>query len=242
MKKLVALAAVAAALGFINTANAADMATKAPVYKAPYAPPAYNWTGFYLGINGGYARASRDVIVFTVDDPCCVSPKGWFGGGQIGYNYQIGTWLLGVEADFQGADISKTVNDVNFGDTMHSRVDWFGTLRGRLGYVFDPMLIYVTGGLAYGHVNNSVVGPILVGTPYNIDRTKAGYAIGGGVEYRLAPSWSVKAEYQYINLGKNAPTNPAGLAFDQLGPPVTSVNDNDFHTVRLGLNWHFGGP
>jgi outer membrane immunogenic protein len=219
-----------------TVAAAADLPMKAPAY----APPVLStWTGFYVGLNGGYGWASRDHLGDATDDPCCVRPNGWFGGAQIGYNYQINAFVLGVEADFQGADISKTINDLNFGDTLHAKIDWFGTVRGRLGYVVSsPLLVYVTGGFAYGHVNNAVSGPVLTGSPYNIDRVASGYTVGGGVEYKLTPNWSVKGEYQYINLGKNAPTNPAGQPYDQF--PSTFVRDTDFHTVRIGFNYLFG--
>ena len=101
---------------------------------------------------------------------------------------------------------------------------------------------FSAGGFAYGYVNNAVSGPVLTGSPYNIDRVAGGYTVGGGVEYKLTPNWSVNGEYQYINLGKNDPTNPAGVAYDSFAAPPRFVNDSDFHTVRIGLNYHFGAP
>ena len=231
------LIAAATAGALISTAAvAADLPTKAPA-PAPFAPVA-TWSGFYAGLNAGYGWARRDAFGDLSDSPCCVKPRGGFGGVQLGYNAQFSQWVLGIETDLQGSGISKTVNDLNFGDTLRSKTDWFGTLRGRLGVAFNPaVLLYITGGLAYGQVNNSAVGPVLSGSPYNIDRTHAGYVLGGGFEYKIAPSWSVKAEYQYINLRKNDPTNPAGQPFDQFSD--TFVHVNDFHTVRLGLNYFF---
>lgn len=229
-------AGIAAAALFCAPAFAADMPMKAPVYKAT---PIETWNGYYIGLNGGYGWDQSGPFNFTVDNPCCVKPRGGFGGGQIGFNSETNRWVWGIEADIQAADIKKSVLDVNFGDTISSKVDWFGTLRGRIGYAFDPALVYFTAGLAYGNVKNSVSGPILVGAPYKIDHVNAGYVLGGGVEFKVAPNWTVKTEYQYINLGTNDPKNPAGTRFSQLGPGSTNVRDNDFHTVRIGLNYLF---
>jgi len=187
-----------------------------PVYGSPpVVPVTYerpyiwsNWSGFYLGINLGYGCGpNADQLALSGDFPTGVSPQGAFGGGQIGYNWQFSHLLLGVEADFQGAGVSDSVQDLNFGDNFHSRVDWFGTARGRLGYSFAQMVLYATVGFAYGNVHNRVDGPLI--STYRFDGTSTGYVIGAGLEYKLSlPSWSVKSEYQYINLGINDPTEP----------------------------------
>jgi outer membrane immunogenic protein len=233
------LLAATALVAFNTAALSADMPVKAPAYQVAPAPYE-SWTGFYAGLNGGYGWASRALLGDTSDSPCCVKPRGWFGGGQLGYNYEINRWVWGIETDIQGADISRTVHDLNFGDTLQSKVDWFGTVRGRLGYAFNPLLVYFTGGFAYGNVNNSAVGPVLTASPYHIDHVATGYVLGGGFEYKIAPNWSLKAEYQYINLGKNDPTNPAGVAYDSFASPPRFVRDTDFHTVRVGVNYLFG--
>jgi outer membrane immunogenic protein len=236
MKKIL-LAGIAVAALCAAPAFAADR--PAPVYKA--APAPYDsWTGYYVGLNGGYGWDPRDVLGDTTDNPCCVRPRGWFGGGQAGYNYEMNRWVWGIETDIQGANIGKTTHDLRFGDTLQSKVDWFGTLRGRIGYDFAPALVYFTGGFAYGNVHNSAVGPALVGSPFNIDHVATGYVLGGGVEYKFAPNWSVKTEYQYINLGKNDPTNAAGTPYS--APVFVSrfTKSDDFQTVRIGVNYLFG--
>jgi outer membrane immunogenic protein len=189
------------------TANASDLYRgglkdgPAPVYA-----PVQTWTGFYLGVNGGYG--------WTSDDDYVYSPSGGFGGGQIGYNWQgafgLGNpWVLGIEADFQGSGISDSVGGVE------ASVNYFGTARGRLGYAVDRTLLYVTGGLAYGEVE--------VG---GYSDTQTGYVIGGGLEYKLNPAWSLKGEYQFISLD----TDDSERSSDR----------NEFHTLRVGLNYHVG--
>ena len=218
-----------------------------PGYGPP--PPAYErpyvwgtWAGLYVGANVGYGWSpNSDQLALGGDFPTGLSAAGAFGGGQLGYNWQYGHLVVGAEADIQGADISDRVQDLNFGDNFHSRLDWFGTVRGRLGYAFDRTLVYATAGFAYGGIHNGVNGPSLPGSPYRFDGTATGYAVGAGVEYKFNPAWSIKGEYQYINLGTNDPTNPAGAASSGIfGGGVATVRDDEFHTLRLGLNYKFG--
>jgi outer membrane immunogenic protein len=218
-----------------------------PVYARP--PVAYehpyiwsNWSGFYVGVNTGYGWSpNADQLTLSGDFPTGLSPAGGFAGGQIGYNWQINRLIIGAEADIQGAGISDRVQDFNFGDRFHSELNWFGTVRGRLGYSFDRTLVYVTGGFAYGGVRNAVDGPTLPGAPYRFDGTAAGYVLGAGLEYKFNPAWSIKGEYQYINLGTNDPTNPAGAHYSNIGGGgVATVRNDEYQTFRLGLNYRFG--
>jgi outer membrane immunogenic protein len=178
--------------------------------------PAYaavaNWSGFYGGVNAGGGG--------TADDGA-LSPSGGFGGGQIGYNWQgvlgLGPqWVLGVEADLQGSGISDSAFGVN------SSLNWFGTVRGRIGYSFGQVLVYGTGGFAYGEVEN-----------VGVTETQTGYVLGAGLEYKFNPSWSVKGEYQFISLDAS---NGAGAG--ALG--LTGGNRSEVDTFRVGLNYHFG--
>ncbi len=203
----------------LASANAADMYVPGPAggYKDGPAPVA-TWNGPYVGINGGYAwGGNSDLIVSGYNDPS-FAPNGWFGGGQIGYNWQ-GMWhpnlVLGIEADIDGADItgSKTVGTATAKDSL----DWFGTVRGRVGYAVGAALIYGTGGFAYGDAQDKVSGG-------KTTEHTTGYAAGGGVEYAFNPAWSGKAEYLYINL-------------DSI-ECVTAKFDNEYNTVRVGLNYH----
>ena len=232
-----ALLAAAAAFGFASVACAADMPVKAPV-AAPLAPV---WTGFYVGLNGGYGWADGTTIGHLDDNPQGISPKGGFGGGQIGYNFQIGSIVLGAEADFQGSGLKDSMTDLNFGDSFSSKMDWFGTVRGRIGYTFNPvnpLLVYFTGGFAYGHIVTDVTSPSLLGAPYHFSGTSTGYTLGGGVEYKITPAWSLKVEYQRINLGTNDPTNPAGATFSSVLSREI-LNASEFDTVRVGVNYKF---
>ena len=237
------LTAVCALALMPSAANAADMYAPAPSYKdAPYV--GVNWSGFYFGANGGYAWNSANDQLYdhffgagaSTDG---VSPNGAFGGGQIGYNWQgvLGPrTVIGAEADIQGAGISDSANwkvgATNV--TTESRLDWFGTVRGRLGYSFGNALAYATGGLAYGSVHNSESG----GTVYDVKRIATGYTVGAGIEYMVSPSWSVKGEYQYINLGKNDPVSANNVGLSSIAN--TKLEDDAYNTVRLGVNYHVG--
>ena len=170
------------------------------------------WNGFYGGVNvgGGGSANSGDL-----------SPSGGFGGGQIGYNWQgvlgLGSqWVLGIEADIQGSGIE----DSAFG--VKSSLNWFGTVRGRIGYAFGQTLVYGTGGLAFGEVEN---------TPFT--ETQTGYAVGAGVEYKFNPAWSIKGEYQFISLDASDPSGAGALG-------LTGGDRSEANTFRVGVNYHFG--
>jgi outer membrane immunogenic protein len=266
MKKVVLTAAVLVASA--GMAFSADLPARV-AKPAPYiAPPVFTWTGFYVGANVGYGFSrSRDVNMVEVGPgegeggpgPAIaavaagsslpgtygsLSPKGIFGGLQAGYNYQFGQFVLGVESDIQVSGIRDRVNgyDNNTEYTLatKSEVNWFGTLRPRVGYAFDNVLIYATGGLAFGGVKYAQEF-YCCGSYYasaRADRTKFGYAVGGGLEYAVSSHWTVKAEYQYINLGS------ANLSATEYNPDPTpySVHTrlrSNFHTVRLGVNYRF---
>jgi outer membrane immunogenic protein len=229
---------------FALSANAADMGPTWAGYKdVPYA--AVTWTGFHVGVNGGYASSQDSQLGYTDSTvPVTyggVSSAGGFGGGQIGYDWQglLGyrPLVLGVEADIQVSSAQGRSAD-SAGDLYKSRLEDFGTVRGRIGYAADRTLVYFTGGFAYGNVRNEAI--VNAGANATDDfvanPSATGYVLGGGVEYKLNRSLSVKGEYQYINLGKSNPVdavNGAG-AFSANGG---SVRDDAFHTFRVGLNW-----
>ena len=214
MKKIISSSVAAAALFVAAPAFAADIAQPYPT-KAPMivAEPVFSWTGFYLGANAGYAWGSGEKGADTLG----IDQDGFLGGGQVGFNYQFANnVVLGAEADFQGSDIK----DENFG--FSSKMDYFGTVRARLGYAFDNVMPYVTGGLAWGHneVSDKVLG-------LTSDKTAVGWTVGGGVEYAFAQNWTVKAEYLYMDLGDDY---------------YASINDNSGLTasvVRAGINYKF---
>lgn len=252
-------------------AFAADLGQ--PVYKAPPPPPppAYSWTGFYLGLNAGYGWANDDNNVsFINGDPVFYGPAllagaiptslnpsagGFIGGGQAGYNWQSGPAVFGLETDLQYANIAgsaSTTTTVGFFPTIttsaQTKVDWFGTLRPRLGFTVAPsFLFYVTGGLAYGHVSSSastlVVGPAISNCATNLycsvgaaGQDRAGWTAGGGLEYALAAPWSVKVEYLYVDLGHETYNMPSTLAVGAGMQATTAFHEN---IIRGGVNYKF---
>jgi outer membrane immunogenic protein len=269
MKHLLLTGFALAALA-IGPSFAADMPVKAPYLKAP--APVHNWTGFYIGANigGGWNRGGGDE--FCIDPTgvlnaaaCQVLPSGShvnssgiIGGGQLGYNWQIGQTVLGFETDFQGSDIqgSTTVTGP-FGFagapglalpagmyTASEKIDWLGTVRGRVGFVaWDRALIFATGGLAYGHiVANSLFTAPNVGTNYSgsASVTKTGWTVGGGFEYAFTNNWSAKIEGLYYDLGSiTVVGNETPLLFLPAGFQHNSRFDNAGAIVRGGLNYMF---
>jgi outer membrane immunogenic protein len=200
--------------------------------------PASTWTGFYIGVNGGYAFDA-------INNHGGVEDNGGFGGGQIGYNVQgafgMSPLVLGIEVDFQGTGIDHTGNgtlrNLSTGAVypdLHTRsIDDFGTVRGRLGYACGSALVYFTGGFAYGSEKN-VFDNLATNNIYRADGTQTGYVLGGGVEYKIAAAWSFKAEYQFVDLAADRPIGNLG------GYVITK--DTELNTVRGGLNFHFNSP
>lgn len=232
-------------------ASAADLA---PAAVEPVAPAvAYNWTGFYAGINGGYAfGSSRDVTMSElfpatgplVDSYGSLSPKGGFGGVQAGYNRQAGNFVFGLEGDIQGGDISDKTGRIGTATgyflSTKSQVNWFGTVRPRIGYAFDNILIYATGGLAVGGVKytqNYVNGDFLAHP--RTSKTRVGFAVGGGAEYALNEHWTAKLEYQYIDLGRSKISATEINGGEPTDYTIHTRLHTDFHTVRLGANYKF---
>ncbi len=235
----------------LASANAADL-YRGPAsgggYKDGPVEPVDSWTGFYVGVNGGYGfddNSGSITFANSLSERFTLSKSldgvGGFGGGQIGYNWQqFGSrWVFGVEADIQGADITNSFSGAtvtSYSDIWSgkSEIDWFGTARARIGYSFGQALLYGTGGVAFGGVKHSFVRTSSSGAVDADDNTSAGWVAGGGLEYKLSHSWSAKVEYQYIDLGSTKATGS-----DSAGVTASTNNlDNSFSTVRAGLNYH----
>jgi outer membrane immunogenic protein len=222
-------------LGFIGLVLTSAGALGA-AHAGGYSGPVYavvNWSGFYGGVNGGGAWSDfSDQLAYpgTIGG---VSPSGGFGGGQIGYNWQNGYFVFGIETDIQGAGISDKTTD-SFGDTVKSSLDYFGTVRGRFGYAFGSSLVYFTGGFAYGGIKNEANFPGI--SNYVRNTTATGYVVGGGWEYKFSPAWSAKLEYQYVDLGRN---NPVDSFFGPYAFNGGVVHDDAFQTIRVGVNYFF---
>jgi outer membrane immunogenic protein len=224
MKKIfagcLALGAICAAQG----ASAADLSV-APLYKAP--PPteitqAYNWTGFYFGVNGGGGWGHS----WWRDTSTGVNLSGGLVGGTAGYNWQMGSAVVGLEGDVDWAKLQGSSTSTLCPAGCSTSDSWLSTVRGRVGYAFGGVLPYVTGGLAVGDIRASVPG--FAGA----SNTNAGWTVGGGVEFALPGNWTAKAEYLHVDLGSfNCGTN-CGLPSDNV-----SMRDD---IVRAGVNYRFG--
>jgi outer membrane immunogenic protein len=248
MKKL-CIGAIAVISIIWGPAQAADMPAKAPLYKA--APPILAWTGCYIGgnVGGGWAHTSyqiNDPRVAPFDRADLGSNNGSaaVGGGQIGCDYQVGNWVFGAQGLFDGTAIKGSHRDpLNaFPLDWTSKISWLTTATARVGYVVSPQtLVYAKGGAAWANVHDDRSGPGFVpGTIFSQttpDRTASGWTVGGGLEYLIAPNWSVFAEYNYIDFGTTRPT------FIRSTDQATLFVDvrRQVQTVWVGLNFRFGG-
>lgn len=204
-----------------TTSLAADM--RAPIAKAPPLSPATNWSGFYIGAMGGYGSEDASTL-----NGANVAVKGGFAGGTVGYNWQAGQFVGGIEADAAWADLSASATAL--GITVEDRVRSWGTVRGRVGVAFDTVLLYATAGYAWmdNRINITAIGVNLSESNFH-----HGWTAGAGVEWMFAPKWSVKAEYLYRDFGSE--TYFAGL----LPPAGLATGSIKFHSGQVGVNYHF---
>jgi outer membrane immunogenic protein len=224
--------------------------------KAPPPPVVFGWTGFYAGGNVGLSVA-RDRTAAPVLDPFSptgiasneqanLSPFGVIGGGQIGYNFQADrNWVLGIETDFQGSgerDNRTCIDFCNvtpFGEKLTQSIDWFGTVRGRVGWTNGPALFYVTGGGAYAKVSTALTFVSNGAGTFSgaFGSIKTGWTAGAGVEAHLFGNWTAKAEYLYMDLGTVSGSVPTSF-----GVPFTFTGKVQDHIGRVGVNYKFGDP
>jgi outer membrane immunogenic protein len=264
----------------VSSASAADLPRAMPV-KAPVMAPVYNWSGFYVGAHVGYGWDPATAVVTpagllaalgldnqgaTPPFSLRVAPDGWNGGIQFGYNWQVGTWVFGLEADASFTNMKETASGGFLLDTddapapaggddvivtgvarLSQKIDAFGTVRGRVGYAANTLLLYVTGGLAWSHVETTLsIGNIgLSGggainfTPAQFTysasdkRTEWGYAIGGGAEWAFAPNWSLRGEYLFLGF-------PNGGSNLSIPGAASTSSDIQMHVARLAVNFKFG--
>jgi outer membrane immunogenic protein len=292
LKKLALALTLFAACGTTKSI-AADMAVKALPMPAPVA----SWTGFYAGVNAGYGRGDASSTNNPVDpasqiffsDPTfgttfntAFRQAGAIAGVQVGYNWQFsGQAVFGFEADLQysdmhGTGIARTLplfgGFIEYDADTERRLRWFGTVRGRLGFLVTPnLLLYGTGGLAYGETESRgdiKINPLLPNGQVVIQviqnqtvlscrnqapasalcyqgsnsETQLGWAAGAGGEWKLAPNWSLKAEYLHVGLPGTSATLSAAAPSTPDVKTVFKFNSQNFDLVRLGVNYQFGGP
>lgn len=288
------LTAALAFVGLTNIASAADLPAQTYT-KAPVMPVAvFTWTGFYVGGNVGaeWSNGATSIVSVPTFASTTLSPFGiselnnataggtgvlssgsraaFIGGGQIGYNYQVRNYVVGIEADIQGLDrnsstvstvtsLPTTFPGVNSVSTLTAQksVDYLGTVRGRFGALVAPaFLVYGTGGLAYGRVNSAVaiaqqaavpfqdIGPTASGG--NLSQTRAGWTAGVGGEWMFASTWSAKVEYLHYDLGTvnyGAGTRTGSSFGTPLFTHVSTASTRfSGDIVRVGINYHFSGP
>jgi outer membrane immunogenic protein len=229
--------ALLASTALTGTAFGADIARTAPVASQPVAY-GVNWTGIYIGghIGGAWTSNGNNNNYYNNyyydnnnDD------SSFIGGGQIGFNYQIGSWVLGVEGDISAADLgNKRDNYYNLPYYYGGRsIDWFATLTGRVGYAWDNWLLYVKGGGAWADTDNGR-DYYYTNYGYNRDNTLSGWTVGVGVEWAWTPNWSVKLEYDYLDFESDKDHYYYTNYYHDRNVEV--------HAVKLGINYRFGGP
>jgi outer membrane immunogenic protein len=221
----------------ISSASAADlrqpMYTKAP----PVAPMAFSWTGFYAGFNVGGKWANTDVTAnvagagFGLGE---TTDSTVIGGGQIGYNWQTGPWVLGIEGDIDAQHwttsrvLGAPLGPFAAGDTFNAESNWQASIRGRIGYTWDRVMLYATGGAAFTQVKaGTTVAGLGAATD---DQTIVGGTVGGGLEYAITNSMSLGVEGRWTFYGDNTFNGPA---------PVTQTIKLDTTEVLGKLNFHF---
>lgn len=267
-------------LGSMQIASAADMPVKAPVYKAMPAVVAYNWTGCYVGANAGWGHAKHDLSTAAHRFPAnninatartaiikagaaSLDGDGFTGGGQVGCNWQLAgtSFVLGGEGDFNFLSAKASRDTGNVVEPVSGRVvrsiddigmDWFATIRGRIGFAIDRILIYGTGGVAFAKIDISkrfawnfndacpVVGGLNECHAGGDNSTRTGWTAGGGVEWAFDNHWSAKAEYLYADFGDvTYQTSNVGPAFVGAPQVASHTVSTTLQIARLGINYRF---
>ncbi len=279
MRRLsLALISTVSALALTQVASAADLPRKAPAYIPP--PPPFTWTGCYVGVNAGWGHVKHDLSTFAPPFPpndindtartainnagaATLDKDGFTGGGQVGCNWQPGwaSLVLGIEGDFNGIDGDTSRNTGNYVEPVSGRtvrsiddigMNWFATIRGRLGWAFDRVLVYGTGGVAFANVDISkrfawdfadgcpVVSGLNECHVGGDNSTRTGWTAGGGVEWAFYDHWSAKAEYLYADLGDVTYTTTNIGAFFTPGEQIANHTvSTKLQVFRVGVNYQF---
>lgn len=260
MKKLAL--GIVAAVGLSASAQAADMAI--PPQPVAALATIYNWSGFYVGAHGGGARGNSNWLNTVSDAPLGLWPdlipgdrtshkiSGWIAGGQMGYNFQSGAFVYGLElsgaaSDLKGSSLSQPGPFSQQDDVFTTKITSFFLASARLGYASGNWLLYLKGGYAGAHVKTSAVdfGGAVVGSGYD-QRWHHGWNVGAGVELGFTPSWSIALQYDYIGL-QTLNDTLGGVNYNNgviAGRALYNwdVSPRDIHVATIRLNYRFGGP
>ena len=198
-----------------------------------YEAPAYNWSGLYFGgfVGGAHGVWTVDFFRNNNHGHAEEGQDGFEGGGYAGYNVQMSrNWVIGIEGDL-GASNAEEKNDVFDNDTSLARIDTFGSIRGRLGYVYDRMMVFGTAGVAFGSITNDIQKGRNAGEQIVLENDwQAGLAVGAGLEYAFTNNWIGRAEYQYANFGTTTLLNRDGNRAEM---------ENELHQLRIGMAYKF---
>jgi outer membrane immunogenic protein len=204
----------------------------APVAPVAYAPPVYNWSGFYVGGNlgAGFADSSWTDPFTGAHDT--FNKSGFLGGGQVGANVQFNALVLGIEGDFDWTGLKGSGHD-SLGNTIGTNTQWTSTVTGRVGAAFDRLLVYGKGGVAFAHDHDSLND--IAGGAATTSLTRTGWTAGAGLEYAFAPNWSAKIEYDYLGFGSETVNLPTTVF-----PTYSSSASLNIQEVKAGINFKFG--
>jgi outer membrane immunogenic protein len=236
------LLSTASSIALISSAGAADLSY--PVKARPVV--AASWAGPYVGVNLGAAwnHAGFEDLGDNTSPPIqnrfppgtfwSPSEAGFTIGGQLGYNWQAGNIVYGLEGDLNWVNAKTSATLQGFGPVIATtELDWFATVRGRIGVAFSPTLVYVTGGLALGHFKDAWGSVFRPFPEYSSDETRAGWTVGGGIEHMLTPNWTAKIEGLYADFGD-------AIAIGNTPANIGSYRSRFTHSVAIirgGLNW-----
>jgi outer membrane immunogenic protein len=256
--------AVLIAVSGVAPATAADLPSRILTKAPAVTDPAYSWGGWYAGgqVGGAWGASNVDNAFVNGTAPIAnqqtfaatspqLSPAGFSGGGQIGYNHQVDRWLFGIEADasYTGLRQSRTATASfpgggNLITTSSVGSDWMATLRPRAGYVVDRTLLYLTGGLALTDLNFASTYADTRGesAASGFSKTRVGWVAGAGIEHAFTKNWTAKIEYLYSDFGKQSVAAPVIAGGGPTNGLISQDVDLKTNTLRGGLNYHFGVP
>lgn len=230
------------ALGAAAPASAADMAVKA--IPPPVVSPIYNWTGFYIGANGGWAQSHNcvDFILVTDFADGCRDRSGGVVGGQLGYRWQTGQFVFGVEGQGDWADLSNTrVSVINPAFSTRTKTDGIGLITGQIGYAWNASLFYFKGGAAVTGNRFSILDTFTGTELAAASSTRWGGTVGVGWEYGFTPNWSFGVEYDHLFMGNS--NNSFSVANPIVAGALNRISqDVDMVTLRVNYRFDWGNP